>query len=658
MKRTLTLIVLLLSFLLAACGANASTQVMMETPSAEIATPVLDRCSPVNLTAEIVRVKKLMDEFDHYSSRASESQQTQLIQVIPDLQRVLRNAQDQDVPTCLQSLKELQTAHMDAMIQTLIYLNGHPISAASPDPNVVANVNSGITQASDLHEKYDVELSRLLDTALVTPTTLSVTTTTADHPTAIPNDQPETIPTAIVLVAVLAFLVSMFGFTSSHLIKSTKRNHEMVLYAEEKQGGIDNKRLHNIYELTSVLSSASSYKHALELTLDISASALKPGMDWTVNDPLAGMAMLFDGGKLHIGAARRLTGTDITVDGENGAPERVPDGKEEMIVFKDMEADTEPGHATTLCNYKSGYSLPIRSDLNLYGILLFVHPDGNYFTAERRSILKVIGRQLAIAIKNISLYQGLTEEKEHIIESYEEARRKLVDKVHAGPAQSIADMSIRLNTTKHILKKDVNAAIEEIAKLEELAQGAIQEISNMPVLLRPLTLESLGLVATLQVMADKMKENYNQRVIFDVDGDISNRFDLDKQNLIFYIIEEAVDNARKHAAAEIIAIRFHQTDEEIATLQIVDNGVGFDVDTIAQPDDKCARGTSSMVNLRERVKLVQGLLQVDSMPRQGTIVQVYIPLSEAAKGRIYTTFNDYFLSPQLTSKPLQSERMG
>jgi signal transduction histidine kinase len=596
------------------------------------------------LTAEIVRVNKLMDEFDRYSLQASESQQSQLILVIPDLQRILRNAQDQDVPACLQALKEFQTAHMDVMIQVLIYLNGHPVSAASPDPNVIANVDSGITRARALHEKYGVELSRLLDTALVTPPAPSDTATTVDQP-ALPN--------AIVIAAVFVFLGSILGFTGYHLRKGKKRNREVVLFAEEKQGGIDSKRLHDIYELTSVLSNASSCKHALELALDISVSALKLDMDWVVNDPLAGMAMLFDDGKLHIGAAHRPTGSGMNIifDGANGMLKRVSDEKEEMILFKDMAMDLKLGCATALRNYKSGYSLPICSDFNIYGILLFVHPDENYFNVERRSILKVVGRQLTTAIENINLYQGLTEEKEHIIESYEEARRKLVDKVHAGPTQSIVDMVARLNTTKQTLKTDVKAAIEEITKLEELAQSAIQEISHMPVLLRPLTLESQGLAATLQVMADQMKELYNQRVIFDVDGDISNQFDLDKQNLIFYIIEEAVDNARKHAAAEIIAIRLCQTEEEIATLQIVDNGVGFDMDAIAQPDDKLP----NMVNLRERAKLVQGLLQVDSMPGQGTIVQVHIPLPEAAKDRLSIPFNDYFLPPQLTSESLRNE---
>lgn len=477
MKRYLTLIVLLLSCLLAACGANTSAQAVIETPSSDMVEPVLDRCSPVHLTAEIVRVNKLTDEFDRYSSRASESGQSKLVQIIPEMQRVLRDAQDQEVPACLQPLKELQTAHMDAMIQVLIYLYGHPMSAASPDPNVVVYVNAAIAQARDLHEKYDMELSRLLDTALVSPPASDA---------AITMDPPAVSPDTIVIAAIITFLGSLWVITGYQLIKHTKQTHEMILNAQDGTG------LQNIHESTDIPSSASNDERVLKLT----------------------------------------------------------------------------------------------------------------------------------------------GEKEQVIEAYEEARRKLAHQVHAAPIQTIADMAMRLNATKHTLKRDVHAAIEEITKLEELAQSAIQEVSRMPVLLRPLTLESQGLAGTLQVMVDKMKELYDQRVIFNLDGDISNQFELDKQNLLFHIIEEAVENACKHASAEIIAIRLHQTDDEIATLQIVDNGIGFDIDAVDHTGDTHTPGVSHMINLRERVKLIQGLLQVDSIPGQGTIVQVHIPCPEAAGHRL------------------------
>ena len=108
-----------------------------------------------------------------------------------------------------------------------------------------------------------------------------------------------------------------------------------------------------------------------------------------------------------------------------------------------------------------------------------------------------------------------------------------------------------------------------------------------------------------------------------------------KQGLNFYIIEEAVNNARKHAAAETINIRLRQMEAGIALLEIIDNGVGFDVKAMSQSYDKRANSSLGMVNLRERAELVNGLLQLDSTPGQGTKVQVYIPLTEDAADRIH-----------------------
>jgi signal transduction histidine kinase len=123
-------------------------------------------------------------------------------------------------------------------------------------------------------------------------------------------------------------------------------------------------------------------------------------------------------------------------------------------------------------------------------------------------------------------------------------------------------------------------------------------------------------------------------VTISIDERVTGQLEMGKQGVIFYIIEEAVNNARKHAAAETIAVRLHQMDTGIALLEITDNGVGFDVRAVAQSYDKRASSSLGMINLRERAELVSGLLQIDSAPGHGTKVQVYIPLTEEAMDRL------------------------
>ena len=276
----------------------------------------------------------------------------------------------------------------------------------------------------------------------------------------------------------------------------------------------------------------------------------------------------------------------------------------------------------------------MRSGFNVYGVLLFAHPDSGYFSTDRRNLLDIIGRQAVIAIQNARLYQDLVEEKERMVEIHEEARKKLARDLHDGPTQSVAAIAMRLNIMRRLLAKDVNAAGEEIVKLEELAHRTTKEIRHMLFTLRPLILESQGLGAAVQSMADKMLETYSQKVTLNIDERVTTQLEMGKQGVIFYIIEEAVNNARKHASAETIHVSLRQLDAGIALLEVADNGQGFDVQAMNQSYEKRANSSLGMVNLRERAELVNGLLQIDSAVGRGTKVQVYIPLTEEAADRL------------------------
>jgi signal transduction histidine kinase len=421
------------------------------------------------------------------------------------------------------------------------------------------------------------------------------------------------------------------------MIAHMRKNRAWWLDEEEKRRAIQNERMRAIYELTSTLSSTLSYKRVLDSALNTSVAALNPNPDpeQNLSDPLVGAVMLFKGGKLQIGSARRFTNADMraTFDGHEGVLKKALD-EGEPVKFKDIGYDGELGQVVALRNCTSGYCFPLRSGLNVYGVLLFAHPDPDYFTDERCNLLDMIGRQSVIAIQNARLYQDLVEEKERMVEVHEEARKKLARDLHDGPTQSVAAMAMRLNIIRRMITKDVSGATDEIVKLEDLAHRTTKEIRHMLFTLRPLILESQGLAAALQSMADKMQETYNQRVTVEVDERVSSQLEMGKQGVIFYIIEEAVNNARKHAAAPVIAVRLRQLDVGIALLEIADNGVGFDVKEMMTAYDKRANSSLGMVNLRERAELVSGLLQIDSSPGKGTRVQVYIPLTEEAADRL------------------------
>ena len=100
---------------------------------------------------------------------------------------------------------------------------------------------------------------------------------------------------------------------------------------------------------------------------------------------------------------------------------------------------------------------------------------------------------------------------------------------------------------------------------------------------------------------------------------------------MFYIVEEAVNNARKHAQAEHIWVRL-KIQGDVLGVEVQDDGVGFNVGAVDANYER--RGSLGMVNMRERAEMLNGIVRIDSSEGRGTHVMVYIPLTDTAKERL------------------------
>jgi signal transduction histidine kinase len=147
-----------------------------------------------------------------------------------------------------------------------------------------------------------------------------------------------------------------------------------------------------------------------------------------------------------------------------------------------------------------------------------------------------------------------------------------------------------------------------------------------------LVLETSGLIPALESIAEKMSETYDQKVILEAKEEVIEDMEVGKQGIIFYIVEEAVNNARKHAEAEHIWVRLVAHSSEVVIVEIQDDGVGFNIGAV--DSDYENRGSLGMVNMRERAEMLNGALQIDSEEGKGTRIRVWVPLSETAAGRI------------------------
>jgi signal transduction histidine kinase len=446
---------------------------------------------------------------------------------------------------------------------------------------------------------------------------------------------------ANVLTSIVAIIVTVgsglvFGLISRKIIGQLRTTRQKQVVSREKQNRVENDRMRAIYDLTTTLTATLSYKRVLDSALDLSVNALHVDDAEAENatpkdDRLVSAVLLFRGEELKIGSARRFTQADLRLSfpAKEGLLAKVIE-EGELVITDKVSSDPELGRLVGLQNCNSIFCFPMRSGFNVYGVLIFGHPDVDYFTRDRSDVLAIIARQAVIAIQNARLYQDIADEKERIVEVQEEARKKLARDLHDGPTQSVAAMAMRVNLARRMVERDPKGAIEELEKIEELARRTTKEIRHMLFTLRPLVLESQGLTVALQAMADKMKETFNQEVIIQVDENLTSQLEMGKTGVIFYIVEEAVNNARKHAQAPHIWVRLKPLPKQadIAFLEIADDGLGFDVAAVNKSYDK--RGSLGMVNLRERSELVNGILHIDSAPGKGAKIQVFIPLTEEA----------------------------
>ena len=390
-------------------------------------------------------------------------------------------------------------------------------------------------------------------------------------------------------------------------------------------------RLRAVLRGTAGLNSALNYERVLDMTLDLAASAWAPSNGEAGG--LVGALLLFDGEQLRMVSSRGLLQADlrVPVPGKHGLVEDAL-ASGQMRLSDQPEGDPELGRLLAFRRCQRVVCLPLVVGLDVYGGLLFGHPNREALTEEGLELLDAIAQQAIVALQNAKLYSQLEQEKQRMIEMQEEARNKLARDLHDGPAQSIGAIAMRVNFARRLVTREPKSASDELYKIEELARRTSKEIRQMLFTLRPLILESEGLSAALQDLANKVQETHHQQVLVEADPKVEEQMEVGKQGVVFFIVEEAVNNARKHAKAEHIRIRLRKRGE-MALLEIQDDGVGFDVQSVEE--DYQRRGSLGMINLQERAEMVNGVLRIDSTPGRGTNVTVSIPLSVEAAERMH-----------------------
>jgi signal transduction histidine kinase len=424
-------------------------------------------------------------------------------------------------------------------------------------------------------------------------------------------------------IATASFVI--FGVLIVSSLSGTRLQKQMhrSIGSEMQEMRAATNRAKVLQTMASTLSATLSFERVMEVALDVCSLALEEmGIP---SRSLVGAVFLYDGDELAPVAARRFVARDMEkrILGREGIIGQALN-EAEPIISKKAAHDPELQLFAALKSCRCLACLPLRAGFQIYGAMVIGTETDADFDHTHLELFKAVADQAVIALQNAQLYQKLESEKQRIIEADEEARKELARDLHDGPTQSVAAIAMRINFITTLLAKNPRQALVELKKVEDLAKQTSKEIRAMLFALRPLVLETQGLGAAVETAMNKLRESdgLNLRL---VGGEYGDLLDERAQGTVFYIIEEALGNARKYSKANLVEVRLWR-EGGLFVARIRDDGVGFD--TAAVNTNYSSRGSLGMVNMRERAERIDGSLKVESAPGKGTAVTLVVPLEK------------------------------
>jgi signal transduction histidine kinase len=202
----------------------------------------------------------------------------------------------------------------------------------------------------------------------------------------------------------------------------------------------------------------------------------------------------------------------------------------------------------------------------------------------------------------------------------ERARRKLASELHDGPAQNLAGMAMQLAAIKR--KVEDRDQIALLVEAEQVLADTTTQTRTLMLELAPPGLHESGLLEALRWLAERAGKQ--QRLIVTVEDDgVPKPLEDQVTVLLFQTVRELLQNVVKHARSKRATVRCAVVDDML-TLDVLDPGVGFEVHSINRLPTR--HGGFGLFNIRERLKLMGGMIDIHSIVGEGTTVRIRVPL--------------------------------
>jgi signal transduction histidine kinase/PAS domain-containing protein len=274
-------------------------------------------------------------------------------------------------------------------------------------------------------------------------------------------------------------------------------------------------------------------------------------------------------------------------------------------------------------NVRSFFRLPITSKEGLIGSLTVSYREVHGYKASHITIAREVAAQLAVAFHNARLFEQVQQGRERLqllsselVRAQEAERKHIARELHDQIGQSL---TAALLTLQGGIDKALPSRLETAT---ELIEQVLQQVRTLSLELRPSMLDDLGLIPTLRWFITRQAELVGFHAEFIFDEQIG-RYPNDIETTCYRIVQEALNNATRHAQAHSVRVELTQQEGELK-VTINDDGVGFDVEQALRR--VAAQRSFGLLSMQERVALVGGTFQIDSAPGEGTTIFVRLPI--------------------------------
>lgn len=216
---------------------------------------------------------------------------------------------------------------------------------------------------------------------------------------------------------------------------------------------------------------------------------------------------------------------------------------------------------------------------------------------------------------NMQLYIG------EAIRAQEEVRKRIARDLHDETAQSLASLYIDIEEMITMNEQLPMGVLRQLEQLKVEISNAVEEIRRFSHQLRPAVLDRFGLIASIELLLEEVKNKGQLNCHMKVIGS-QIRLPIETELALFRIVQEALCNIKKHSKATEAGVTIEFLNGKIR-LTISDNGKGFKVPKVL--GNLACKGKVGLIGIQERVRLLNGSWSLTSKMGKGTVVALEVP---------------------------------